>query len=294
MEYGEFLQCVKERTLEAAGEGGTVTINHIIKNNGCELDGLVIMEEGSNISPTIYLNSFYNAYANGRELEDIICEIVNIYTNNKDKISVTSDYFLDFENIREKIVYKIVNYEKNKKLLEKIPFKRILDLAVVFYCIIEQGTDSNATALIYNSHLTSWNVTEEDIYNAAIENTPILLKSTIRSMSSIVQELMDDSDDISDYEDGEMFVLTNNYRINGAACMLYDDVLYNFAQKIDCNLYILPSSIHEIILLPKLPEYNKADLEHMVREVNAESVSHDEILSDRVYVYDRNTRMISL
>ena len=83
MEYGDFLQCVQEYAKKETGRGGVVSINHVIKNNGCELDGLVIMEEGKHISPTIYLNGFYKQYQNGRTVEDIVREILHIYNENK-------------------------------------------------------------------------------------------------------------------------------------------------------------------------------------------------------------------
>lgn len=296
MEYNDFLQCVQERTREAAGEGGSVTINHIIKNNGCELDGLVIMEEGSNISPTIYLNNFFEQYQDGRVLEEIVGEIKQIYHENKERISVNPAYFKDFKQVKNQIVYKIINYEKNKKLLERVPYKKILDLAVVFYCLIDQQSDGNATALIYNSHVEAWKVTEDDVYQAAVENTPKLLESTIRPMSAIIKEMMSKEavEDCSDYAANEMFVLTNRAKINGASCILYENVLKNFAAKMDCDLYILPSSIHEVILLPKLPTFDKDELAGMVREVNSEGVSKEEILSDHVYVYNREDGLISL
>jgi hypothetical protein len=300
MNYTDFLQCIQESTKETAGEGGTVTVNHIIKNNGCELDGLVIMEKDSRVSPTIYLNNFYHDFQEGRGMEDIVCEITQIYVNNKDKLNVNPEYFMNFDAVKHTIVYKIINYEKNEKLLEKVPHKKILDLAVVFYCLLEQQAEGNATALIYHSHLNTWSVTEDEVYNAAIENTPLLLQSCIKPMSSIIQEMIPDDlnteDPLSENADAshEMFVLTNQSKLNGAACILYDDVLKNFASKIDNDLYILPSSIHEVILLPKLDAFDKAELINMVREVNAEGVSYDEILSDQVYTYSRQDGMISL
>lgn len=297
MEYNDFLQCVQERTMETAGEGGSVTINHIIKNNGCELDGLVIMEAGSNISPTIYLNSFYDQYRDGRMLDEIVGEIKKIYIENKDRISVDPTYFRDFNKIKNRIVYKVINYEKNKKLLEKVPHKKVLDLAVVFYCLLDQQTDGNATALVYHSHVQAWKVTEDDVYQAAVDNTPRLLASSIKPMSAIIREMMSQEvieEECNDFASNEMFVLTNKTKINGASCMLYENVLNDFATKMDCDLYILPSSIHEVILLPMVDAFDKKELEKMVHEVNSEGVSNEEILSDNVYIYHRKDGMISM
>ena len=146
MEYGDFLQCVQEYAKKETGRGGVVSINHVIKNNGCELDGLVIMEEGKHISPTIYLNGFYKQYQNGRTVEDIVREILHIYNENKDNIQICPDWFQDFDRVKQTIAYKVINYSKNEKLLKKIPHKRVLDLAVVYYCLLSQSEGETATA----------------------------------------------------------------------------------------------------------------------------------------------------
>lgn len=299
MEYCEFLECIKKQIARRTGDN--VYINHVVKNNGYELDGIVIMEEGNNISPNIYLNHFYNEYKNGVTIDDITQDILRLYNENKNKIVIDSKFFSDFDNLRSCIVYKVINYERNKQLLEQIPHKKILDMAVVYYCLIEQFEDMSATALIYNTHMYSWKVTESDIYRAAYENTPKLLNFSIQSMASLfmekikTDELCDVTyDDLKGLEENDMFVLTNESRLNGASCMLYDNVLKEFADSVESDLYILPSSIHEVILLPKREIYNINDLKSMVHEVNTEEVSPDEVLSDQVYTYDRANGMLTM
>ena len=106
MEYGDFLQCVQEYAKKETGRGGVVSINHVIKNNGCELDGLVIMEEGKHISPTIYLNGFYKQYQNGRTVEDIVREILHIYNENKDNNSLEKSSFSLVKQIKANFNHK--------------------------------------------------------------------------------------------------------------------------------------------------------------------------------------------
>ena len=148
MNYEGFLTQVQKNVSDIIGEEGKVSISHVIKNNGMELDGLIIMMKNSNVSPTIYLNSYYDENCTGRPFEGIVENIMEVYNENKDKVTICADFFMNFENIRDKIVYKVINYDQNKKLLQKVPHKMILDLAVVFYCLIEQGELGNATALI--------------------------------------------------------------------------------------------------------------------------------------------------
>ena len=298
MEYKEFVEYIKMNAGYIAGEGGNITINHVIKNNGCEMDGLVIMEKGKDIAPTIYLDSFYELYTNGENIKNIIRQIEVIYEQNKNNVTFDVNILKHFETIKDKIVYKVVNYRSNEKLLEQVPHKRILDLAVVFYCLLDNEYGRSATALIYNNNLKNWNVTIDDVYKAALKNTPDLLHSKISSMAALFEKCGVNVDgeevDLKDYVPSDMYVLTNESKLNGAACILYENVLYDFAQKLGADLYILPSSVHEVILLPKLSMFEKDELVNMVKEVNTEGVAADEVLSDHVYEYNRTERLITM
>jgi len=298
MEYKEFVEYIKMNAGYIAGEGGNITINHVIKNNGCEMDGLVIMEKGKDIAPTIYLDSFYELYTNGENIKNIIRQIEVIYEQNKNNVTFDVNILKHFDTIKDKIVYKVVNYRSNEKLLEQVPHKRILDLAVVFYCLLDNEYGRSATALIYNNNLKNWNVTIDDVYKAALKNTPDLLHSKISSMAALFEKCGVNVDgeevDLKDYVPSDMYVLTNESKLNGAACILYENVLYDFAQKLGADLYILPSSVHEVILLPKLSMYEKDELVNMVKEVNTEGVAADEVLSDHVYEYNRTERLITM
>ena len=298
MEYKEFVEYIKMNAGYIAGEGGNITINHVIKNNGCEMDGLVIMEKGKDIAPTIYLDSFYELYTNGENIKNIIRQIEVIYEQNKNNVTFDVNILKHFDTIKDKIVYKVVNYISNEKLLEQVPHKRILDLAVVFYCLLDNEYGRSATALIYNNNLKNWNVTIDDVYKAALKNTPDLLHSKISSMAALFEKCGVNVDgeevDLKDYVPSDMYVLTNESKLNGAACILYENVLYDFAQKLGADLYILPSSVHEVILLPKLSMFEKDELVNMVKEVNTEGVAADEVLSDHVYEYNRTERLITM
>lgn len=301
MDYETFKKRVKARMDEKVQEGGKVVINHVLKNNGMELDGLVIMEEGSNVAPTIYINSYYDQLKRGRDLDSIVDELFEIHNANKTGFKFNPELFMKYENIRNTVVYKVINYDKNVRLLKDLPHKKLLDLAVVYYCLIEQSDDTNATALIHNEHLKEWGITEDELHQDAIRNTPNLLKCCIKPMSRVLSDAarqMDVSDDFGEVNladlESDMYVLTNSSRINGAACMLYDAVLDRFAKKVNADLYILPSSVHEVIILPQYDSYDKELLVSMVREVNADGVAVDEVLSDNVYEYNRKDKMITL
>ena len=306
MNYKSFLDSVKKEVELQSDKNVNVMLNHIIKNNGRELDGIAVMEKDSHIAPTIYLNGYFEQYKKGRSIKSVAGEVLRLHRQNRDSVRLSSEYFDNYESLRNVIVYKLINYEKNKKLLSDVPHKRILDLAVVFYCLIDQKKGVSATALIHNEHLKKWGITEDTLYDDALKNTPVLLKSSITPMSSLLHEIAKECKDeraakvVDEIESDEgigeeaLYVLTNSSRVNGAACMLYDNLLGSFAEVIHADLYILPSSIHEVILLPKINTFNKSDLLNMVREVNEQGVAEDEVLSDNVYEYNRKDGVITL
>ena len=98
---------------------------------------------------------------------------------------------MSFEGIKDKIVYKLINYNANRKLLSLVPHKKILDLAMVYYCILGEIEDGNATALIYNSNIKNWHIKEDELYRTAVSNTPKLLPVKIYEMSELIQQRED-------------------------------------------------------------------------------------------------------
>ena len=296
-DYDEFeekiVDCVRARIDDGVG----IEITEVTKNNGVVLKGLSLKESDSSISPTIYLERYFAAYRDGRSMEEICDEIVDVYHRGNLGAFFDVADFLDFEKAKKRIVYKLVNYEKNKVLLKQIPHKPFLDMAVVYYYLLENDRLENATILIYNNHLESWNVTLNEIDQLAKENTPLLLKADLRSITEVLYQIIrsrneEDAEKFLELEnetesDPIMYVLSNKSKIFGAAAILYDDVLKNFSEKVQKDLYILPSSVHEVILIPKEESMEWEKLQEMVKEVNSTQVEDVEILSDSVYCYQR-------
>ena len=327
MEFNQFIEKTKKAIQDYLGEEATVMVNQITKNNGVILEGLSIMEKEKNISPTIYLNSFYNSYEEGESFSDIVKRIVDIYKQNKIEENINMDFFMDYDKVKQKIVYKLINYDKNTELLEDIPYVKYLDLAIVFYCMVTSEQIGNASILIHNKHCAMWDVTLEDIYSIAEENTPRLLPSELRNMEDVLCQIMREkleqeyhassmteseeeqiesaeewtesgADQIiggleSDNQTVPMYVLSNRTRVHGAACILYQGVVSKFADDLQKDLYILPSSIHETILIPAENLENSIELNEMVREVNMTQVDAEEILADHAYYYSRTNKQVN-
>lgn len=302
MEFTNFTTLVREEVERRTGDNYRVRLNDVRKNNGVVLRGLTVMQDDSNISPTIYLNNYYEEYISGRAtLVNVVNDVMDTYRRNKVNQSVDMRYFLNYESVKQSIVYKLVNTEKNKELLEDIPHIDFLDLSIVFQCMIAQEELGRASILIHNVHLKLWDVSVEKLYQAARENTQRLQEYEIKTMAEVLREIVrtenpEEADD-EDYVTGlsenvPMYVLSNKSRVEGAACMLYPNLIRDFADAVGSSLYIIPSSIHELLLLPAGQEEESREIKHMIREINDTQVNAEEILSYSLYFYDREERKV--
>lgn len=319
MDYSEFLDYIKSSITKILGKEKNVNITKILKTNDIEYDALTILDADSNISPTIYLNQYYVDYINGKSLGSIVNEIFGLYEEHQNFLQFDIELFKDFNKIKKRIAYKIVNAQKNKKLLEDVPHIKKLDLAFIFYCIIDSDFLGSATAVIHNSHLDMWGISVEDIAKAAFINTPKMLKAELRNMNEIIREMFVDDihqqqiagnisldlsveDEANNIMDNinknnnhvEMYVLTNCNKTYGASCMFYKNILKDFAESQNANIYILPSSVHEVILIPAVNGMMKNELSLMVQDVNKEEVEESEVLSNHVYIYDKDSDEIMM
>ena len=267
---------------------GRVALQTIVKNNGLKLDGLTILATGVNISPTIYLNYYYDKFLQSG-LEAVVKEILEVYEQNKPKESVDISFFMDAEKVRHIIKMKLINYERNKELLEKVPHIKYLDLAIVFYAEVENTLEGVGTILIYNHHMTFWNFTVEEMFKLANENMAEDFK--IIPMMDIVHRVMEKefAEVFEQQATVEMSVITNLRNINGAVAMLQSKILQEYMKKHHAErLIIIPSSTHEVLLIPCDSETDVLSFNEMVQEVNATQLQPEEVLSDNAYIYDGN------
>lgn len=295
MDYNEFIQHVFYLTEIKLGAKYEVTIKNIRKNNNVVLDGLTIRKENESISPTIYLNQYYPYYMEGDTIEEIVEEIIALYKANQVQDGIDATFFTEFEQVKDKIVYKIIHYDKNKILLEQIPHIRFLDLAIVFYYLVRSDQAGNATILIYNSHLEMWGKKLLEIYKIAKINTQELLECKVDYLKDVIEEeLGEELWRNETKEDIPMYVLSNRTKLNGAVCILYENVLKDLSKVLSSNLFLLPSSVHEIIIIPKSCKANLSDLKEMVKDTNNYHVEAEEILSYNVYEYVREEDCIKI
>ena len=263
-----------------------VSINSVLKNNSAKLDGLIIKKPKSHICPNIYLNQYYADYEDGREIDDILSDIAHVRQMNDAPADLDVSAITDFSRIRDKIAAKLINTNQNREYLEDKPHTDIADLSAVYYVDLRSDSLGNMTAVITDSLLAQYDITLEKLHEIAVQNMES--KARFCSMLEVLSELMSDSLPQDEFcpADNMMFVLTNESKLNGAAMLLCPETMDKIAEQVGSSYYILPSSIHETLVVPFSDGMNVEDLKNMVHEVNSTQLSADEILSDSVYIYD--------
>lgn len=305
MVYETFLHQIKDTLTQRLGPDLMIRLQRIPKNNGLVLDGLCIGKKGELISPAIYLNPYYEKYLSGIPLEEIFQEISALYQENQTLPGIEPEDLSCFQNLRNKIVYKLVNADSNRTMLESLPHIPFLDLAVVFYLLLDETETEQVTALIHNEHCSSWNLSVEELYQLAKENTSKLLPARIESIQEMMSEFAignsvpDGSRMYANELPGEspplipLYVLTNRRGINGSCCLIYHDVLKEFAELMENDIIIIPSSIHEVLLIPDADDLSYEDLGAMVLSVNQNEVPLEDRLSNQVYLYSKSKGQFS-
>lgn len=307
--YQDFLAAVLKAVKEKMGDLYEVDIRKVLKNNSVELDACIIREPEASVAPNVYLNDMYGDYRLGTPIESIADTVIGIYEEYKDAFdeNEVSEMF-DYETMKDRIVFRLVNYERNSAVLQNTPHIRFDDLAVEFVCLLEHR-GAYGSVRVTNSHLSDWEIELNDLVELASENTPRIFPATFRSMQEMLCEMLrmrieamsaegeDDgrADDVRklidllEHEEAsdvfpDMYVLTTEQGVNGAACMLYDGLMDKIREKLGEDFYILPSSINEIIIVPD-SRAKAEELAIMIPEVNREQVPLQEILSDKLYHY---------
>ncbi len=283
MEYREFIHEIRNRIQEIVGIEAEVSEYETLKNNSVRREGITIREKASRVGPTIYLEDFFSDYCDGVGMEEIVNDILRIYSDNREGHDFDVDGFSDFDSVRDRIFFKLVNTEKNKKLLGMIPHYEVMDLSVIFAVNMGTYKDGVSSVMVKNEHLEMWGVTEDDIRKIAFENTPRLMPLMVWPMVKLLEEMGVTTGD--DYGEVPMWVISNKDRINGGAVMLYDGAFNEICEKAG-SLYVLPSSVHELILVPADSIKDEECLRDMVAEVNDTQVSREEVLSYSLYRYD--------
>ena len=301
MDFEEFSETILKEVRKKTEGMFDVSITVNMKNNGIHCTGISAIAKERNNGPCIYLDGYYKEYGNGSiELYCIADKVYRqIMEHEYDLRDIEIMDFLNWNNIRCRIYAKLINADRNRELLKDIPHRMFLDLAVVYYAAVNVfDIQKTATILIHNHHMSIWGEKEETLYQTALLNMRSDCNPLIEDMQNILKSFVPEVFDIwgkySLFLNMGAYILTNCRKHYGAAEILDKNTLKEISDKIRNDYILLPSSVHEVIVLSAGQNMGYGELAEMVRQVNAEEVSAEEYLSDHVYVYNRSEESLRI
>lgn len=197
----------------------------------------------------------------------------------------------EYQQVRNLIFAKLINTERNRKLLETVPNEPVLDLSLVFYLFRNNDPDDEEV-LITNSMLKKWKVDYFQVFEDALSNTRQIMGACIKPLKEMIEEMIKGISFDMDLKEEEdvmpMYVLTNLWKRNGAVCVLFWDMVMDLADSLQSDLLVIPSSIHEVILIPEGKGISGEELNELIRSVNESELNPQDVLSDHAYRFPRS------
>ena len=298
MNKESFFNFIKDHLKENLSDefkNGECILSKANKNNQV-LTGITIQPSETNtniLSPLIYLDDYYTRFKEGVDLQEILDSISNIYETYSRKAITSSfnkDMILNYDLAKEHIYPKLISISGNEELLKDKIYREMEDLAVLYYIDLSNnlGADTGMpTVTITKSIMKEYGVTEEEINKQALINQKER-GYELKNLFSLYCELMGIDIPVDPNADNNIaYVLRNNTGFEGASLIADKDILKEVTKKLGSDeIYILPSSIHEVIIVPAAAVINHEDLRAMVTEANVTAVIPTERLSDNIYHYD--------
>ena len=303
MNFDEFVNEVKDRVkdfLPADYADASVEVMKSRKLNHTS-PALVVKKEGQEFAPSIDLDQFFQELEHST-VEEVLERVAELAQRKPDGID--KDELGDYDRAKERLFIRVSNAETNRELLKIVPHKEILDLAVTCHILVESEDGEVGSMMVNNDLRDKFGVTTEQLFEDAFLSSPAILPPSIKPMEAMIGMMLGYDMEMGvpagfekeleglDLVREGMAVLTNDRSVNGAAVILYPGVLEQIGESQKVDMFILPSSTHEVILVPDNGTMRLEDLEDMVRSINAAEVAPQDRLSDTVYHYDHKARIL--
>lgn len=301
MNYDKFCAVIKEDILEFLPEeykGYEISLYTTYKVNRGQVTGLGIRAPGRQEAPTLYLEGPYEDYRAGKPIKEVLREIAQTCVGYSERdilepafIASQAKMFERFEDIKGRIIIEAVGYQRNRDMLQHVPHQVMGDIAATYRVYLGKEKDVVITSLIDNNLMKRYGVSQKQLHEIALKNSMAAMPAVYRSVGEIVKEILgnDMPEEIKE-QTVPIDTLTNKEMLHGASVAFYMGVFEQLGIPIE-QYYVLPSSVHELILVPK----DAASLEavnQMVKEVNQSVVDPEEILSDFAHEYDPESKKL--
>lgn len=290
MDYDTFRQEIRGLVEEGLRGKGDYSFSwYTAHKNNVTKKGLMISEKGQPVSITVYFDQSYQEYLGGRPLSDISRGIIELQVE-KGYPDISTLQLKDYEKMKEKLRVRLVGKEQNEAYLEEGPYKPHPMGAEILYVELARNGEGTMGLHVTHQNLKEWEVPVQEIFETALENSQRKESARFQSLAAVTASILGiESPEEETFNKGEIYILSNQSRDHGAAVLLYPGVLEDVHRKMEGDFYILPSSVHEVLILSKEMGVAPAELKKTVMEVNREHVIPEERLGNDVYEFQGET-----
>lgn len=303
MDRNEFYESMRKKIEGNLPESilaeGELVIKEARKNNDVMMHGIMISREGPGGSPVIYIDDAYDLYRNGRPVEELAPAAADAFCKAWEDQPCMDLLSLQYEDIKDRIFYRIADVKRNRGRLSEMKYSLAECGFAKVYSI---AVSKEGSIPITNSLAAEYGYDPEKIFEDAERNTPRMHPAVFEDLQDVVKsfalpespQLTLLSERESFDKSSDMYLLSSRDMMNGAATIFYPDVKEKIAEVIGDSYYVLPSSTHELMIVPCKSGIPPEHLGKTVREVNEIMGSETEVLSDRIMKYDRDMKELKI
>ena len=307
MEFEKFVETVKDTIKDYLPEeyaSASIEVMQHEKLNDSYL-GMTVTAEYQAVAPTLNLHMFYDQLMSGQaDLKTVMGRMADVV--QMEPLNIDVNILTNYETAKDRLFIRISGTDRNEGILNNIPHTRIENLAITYHIAANMGDEGLASAPVTNQMLHMFGITKEQLHQDALENSPRLFPAKVESLNEMMDKMVRDDmraagvseedidqmlEDMNQGMDTPLTVVTNNQQLNGAAVLFYPGQMDQIGESVKGDFFILPSSIHEMLVLPDDGDMSYQELKEMVVDVNNTQVSPDEKLADEVYHYDTRNRV---
>jgi len=304
MNFETFMESIKKHIKEYLPESyqdAQVTIREQQKLNNRYM-GLTVIRPGDDRIPTINLTDLYRqSYENPRfRITDVLEQISQIIQREPERFDVSR--LTQYEEAKKHLFMRVSNIEENLQVLDNVPYVERADLAITFHIAVEENEAGRASAIVTNNMMENFGVTRNQLYKDALENSSFIAPVMIDNLGELVGRMEIEEMEARGASEEEirkaeeriyvesqynpMFVVTNETLLYGGSAIFYPGVMDELGEVLNGDFFILPSSVHETLVVPDNGRISCHELKAMVMAINEKEVAPEDRLADEVYHYD--------
>ncbi len=303
MDFETFKEELREdvkRTLDERTDSDYQVELHTMTKMNETYEAITVKPEDSQIGVNLNATALYKAYEDGMDYDRIVSEASDkAFSALESRPDFNIDAFTDYDRMKETLAMEVVSAERNADILDTVPHKNMEDMAIVYRFVVAQDNAETGTILVTNDMLDRYGITPEQLHADAMKNAPEVRPMEIKGMGEVLAQQMGVEDlevlglNIPP-EQEQMYVASVKGNVHGAGVLAYEDFMDKAAERAGGSFFILPSSIHEVLIIPDNGNFDLHSLENMVKEVNATTVDPVDKLTDNVYHYDAEAKVFEL